>query len=469
LPLQPLFDRGAHLLSARKKMSVSKPQVAPFFSPDYYRRSEHALRVGLESVPAYRAWRERDPGERVPVDRRYAALPELTKKAMREGFPQGLVSRGRRVEEGLVRGEIEYVHTSGTTAERVTNLWNQSWWNASEAASWKLNAHTSHLDHRLREAELASALSVGFRSEADLSMQARTLGRLLFLNEKVSAREWNDGHCERMLRELEAFDPVVLEANPSLLARLSWWALDHGQRAHSPKVIVLTYEFPSRLHVQAIRAVFPSPVVSSFGSTESGYVFMQCEAGKLHQNVEFCRVDFDPLKEAHGGPHLGRILVTTFHNPWACVIRFDVGDLVRLDEEQRCACGRRDGYIASAIEGRVANATFSTAGRLVTTMALDDALAEIEGLRDYQLVQTAPQEYLLKVVARGDAGRVRSGCVDRLRALYGRNAGITIEAHLEEHEDIEPAASGKYRRSCASFAFEESDLFERDPVETKHA
>ena len=101
------------------------------FPPEYEKRSLEALETALGTAPLYRSWRELDPGPDTPLDQRYAALPELTKKAMRECFPQGLVPNGLRVEDGLTKGEIQYTFTSGTTEERVINLWNQRWWYAS--------------------------------------------------------------------------------------------------------------------------------------------------------------------------------------------------------------------------------------------------------------------------------------------------------------------------------------------------
>jgi phenylacetate-CoA ligase len=427
----------------------------PRFSREYDRRSRLALELALGSAPVYRPWRRFDPGGAASIDRRYAALPILTKRIMRESFPQGLVPEARDVAEGLARGEIEYVKTSGTTAEQVTNLWNQAWWNASEAASWKLNAHTAHLDETQPEAQLASARSVGFLSEQDLPVEARTLGRFLFLNEKATAREWADRHYERMLRELRGFRPVVLEANPSLLARLSWWALDRGEAAYDPAVILLTYELPSRAHLRSIQRVFSAPICSSFGATEVGYVFMQCEHGKLHQNVAFCRVDFQPLEPVHGGPDVGRILVTTFDNPWASVLRFDIGDLVRLDPTHTCPCGRDEGYILEAVEGRVANVTFTTDGRAVTTRQVDDSMGALDGVRDYQLIQASSAEYHLRLVTHADSHAVEGACREALRALYGRDAAVRTEIC----EDLEPAVSGKYRRTYAEQELDERSLF----------
>ena len=212
-------------------------------------------------------------------------------------------------------------------------------------------------------------------------MSYRTVGRRLFLSEKINLLQWQKRHYARMAEELASWKPAILEANPALLARLSWWALDEGVPLYAPDVIVFTYEFASKIHMAAIRRAFSSPLVSSYGTTETGFVLEQCEAGLLHQNLESCRIDFHPLKTEYGGPELGRILVTTFGNPWNAIVRFDVGDLIRLHPSGRCACGRDEGLIAEAVEGRVSNLTFTTAGGLVTTMALDDTLSLIPEIR----------------------------------------------------------------------------------------
>jgi phenylacetate-CoA ligase len=429
------------------------PQL--FFSETYWQRSRTALDLALETAPVYRSWQTCDPGKEAPIDARYQAMPELTKKDMRESFPQGLVPSGRRVEEGLASGEIEYVNTSGTTEEKVTNLWNQTWWNAAERASWKLNAHTAHLDGTQPEAQLTSALSVGVRSEQDLPMSARRLGRFLFLNEKVSPREWTDAHYARMLAELAEYRPEVLEANPSYLAHLAWWALAQGRQVYSPRVILFTYEFASALHVRDIRRVFQSPLVSSYGATEAGYVLMECEHGTLHQNTEFCRIDFEPLKPEYGGPELGRILVTTFQNPWTSLVRFDVGDLVRLDPRPACPCGRAEGLRVLAVEGRSANLTFTTGGRPITTKALDDQLARVAGARDYTLEQTAPRAYRLLLVASENPAAAASQAREVLEALYGPGAEVTVELQA----DLEPGPSGKYRRTRALFDYSVKGFF----------
>jgi phenylacetate-coenzyme A ligase PaaK-like adenylate-forming protein len=425
------------------------------YPAEFLKNSQEALETALGTAPLYKEWRAYDPGPGASLDARYDALPELTKKATREHFPQGMVPNYRSVEEGLAREEIEYTFTSGTTEERVINIWDQNWWDSSEAASWKLNSHTARLDYPQKEAKLASALNIGINCEEDLPMGHRIIGRKLFLNEKHSLIQWQPRHFARMAQELKSFQPTVLEANPSLLARLAFWALDEGIELYSPVVIIFTYEFPSQIHLAAIRRVFSSPFISSFGSTETGFVMEQCEAGLLHQNTGFCRIDFHPLKDRYGGPELGRILVTTFKNTWNSVVKFDVGDLIRLHPTGQCACGRNEGLIAKAVEGRITNVTFTTGGDLVTTMALDTRLAQIPEVRDYHLEQNSRTQYELQLMLTGSSAEVLNRIRQTLESLYGRDG----EYEIKVLPNLFPGPAGKFRRTQANFDFDQRGLF----------
>ncbi len=434
------------------------------FGPEYRRNSQEILETALGELQAYRSWRTFDPGAAYSIDERYAALPALTKRDIREHFPQGFVPAGRDYEKALRSGEIHVVSTSGSSdAVRVTNIWHQPWWDASERASWKLNSHAARLatGHQ-PEAILANARNVGVISdEADLPFEKRRLSRFLYLNEKTNPAAWPPRLMDRMVHELEIFQPVILEANPSLLARLCRYASANHKKVFQPALITFTYEYPSALHYKQIRRVFTSPTASSYGTTETGYVFMQCEAGKFHQNSESCRVDFQPLKSEHGGPQVGRILVTTFNNPWYYMLRFDVGDLARLDGGQKCACGRDSGLIASAIEGRLINATLTCDGRLVTLRTLDDAISRLDGLDEYRLEQPSPRTYVLYLATqRRGRGKMDKEARDILRRLYGKAADIT----LVHEEFLVPEDSGKYSLAKTLLPLDIKDYLDMPPV-----
>lgn len=429
----------------------------------YERRSLETLERALRDTPLYESWRSSDPGPGQDVDARYHSLPVLTKDDIRHHFPYGLVPRGLDLRAALASGEVSFVRTSGTSDEALDNIWNQSWWDASERASWRLNAVASRVATGThREAILASALSVGPRSEnGPIPRQSRMLGRFLFLNEFGTPAEWPAAHEKRMLEELADYQPAVLEANPSLLARLARFAWRTGAAVWVPPLIVLTYEFPSALQLRAIRRVFPSPIASSYGSTEAGYVFMECEHGRLHQNFESCRVDFAPLTRGTEFP-VGRIFATTFGNRWFPLVRFDMGDIVRLAQGP-CPCGRNFGMTLSSVEGRIKSLCVASDGAFVTHRKIDDALAQVDGLQEYQLVQEAPQRVRFDLIGEnGDGPRVARAAADIVHGLFGR--GVDIEAG--EVRVLLPERSGKFLLVRRDFPIEPERLTER--TETVH-
>src|SRR4030043_5977 len=231
------------------------------FSEEYYEKSLNTLNISLNSIPAYRKWQPYDPGPEFDVDTRYQSLPVLHKTQIREYFPDGLAPPERDVKRALENGEIGLAHTSGSSDISVTNIWNQEWWDASERASWKLNSIAREIATVTHpEAILANPLNVGMPSDNGyLSMEQRRLSRFLFLNEKTDPARWTPEHMDRMIEELEIFRPVVLEANPSFLARLCRYVIKYNKKIYQPGLIVFTYEYPTQFHYRQISQVFNAP------------------------------------------------------------------------------------------------------------------------------------------------------------------------------------------------------------------
>ena len=429
------------------------------FSEEYYQNSLHTLNTSLSSIPAYKRWQPYDPGPEFDIDTRYQSLPVLYKTQIRENFPEGLVPPDRDVKQALENGEIGLAHTSGSSDISATNIWNQEWWDASEHASWQLNSIAREITTGTHpEAILANPLNVGMPSDnGDLSMEGRSLSRFLFLNEKTDPSKWTPEHMDRMIKELDIFRPVILEANPSFLARLCRYAIKHNKKVYQPSLIVFTYEYPTRFHYRQISQVFDSPMASSYGSTETGYVFMQCEEGKFHHNTEFCRVDIQPLKQEYGDPDIGRIVVTTFNNPWYYMLRFDIRDLVRIDNSGECACGRNSGIVLSAIEGRAISLTLTCDGKPVTLRALDDAMGELTDIDEYRLDQVDSTRYILTLVSQNPArDNLTVNATDILRNVYGQKAEVSVKYA----DALSPEDSGKYSIARAVFPINVEDFLD---------
>ncbi len=338
---------------------------------------------------------------------------------------------------GFARGEIEIVTTSGTSEERVSVVWHQPWWDRSEREASKIHPVLARLfSAPHREAVLTSPLCAGNLCHVgEAPMAERIIGSLLFLNQSPDPTSWDAATIRRMADELRAFEPEIIEADPAYLALFCRGCLQAGLAPLPPQCIVLTYEYPSCLHVRDIAVCFPGvPVVSSYGSTETGHVFTQCAEGRFHQNTATCRVDMQPLD---GDASVGRILVTTLDNPWFTLLRYDVGDLGRITPHP-CPCGRTDGLTLTSIEGRGRDVTYTTTGRPVTLRELDNALAGVPSLDTYQIEQTGPARYVAHACGRNGAAAQLG---DLLHALYGAEADIEVR----QEAAIAPEQSGKFR------------------------
>ncbi len=391
------------------------------------------------------------------MDERFAALPALGKRELREHFPAGFVPRRRELVPGLAAGEVEFAHTSGSSEDRVTLVFNPAWWEASERAAWGLNRDAQLVaDGRHPEVVLASPRCVGPGfSPKPLTAAERTIGRHLYVNQKINPATWNARDIRRMAAEINDYEPQALEGDPAYLAAFARRVAELDIPLKQPRLIFLTYSFPSRIYRRQIREIFAAPQVSSYGSTETGHVFMECEAGRLHQNVEHCRVDLVPWLPRHGGPRRGHMLVTVFHNPWFVVLRFAIGDVARLDDRGPCPCGRRAGLTLAAIEGRVSGLTRDAAGNAVSEDDLDAVLAPIRGLTGWQLDLPAPARLQLRITA--EPGLARQACRQArevLRGIYGSAAKIEVAAgKMLQHEN-----SGKFRFVRPAFAVDPATL-----------
>ncbi len=428
----------------------------------YDRLSRDTLDEALARIPGYAAWRSFDPGPSVPIDQRYAALPILTKQELRDHFPLGFIPPGRDLPAGLNNGEVEYARTSGSTDDEVTLVFHAPWWEASEKAAWQLNDHARQIATGThREAVLASPRCVGpGYTERPLSMEERTLGRHLYLNQQINPATWTPADIRRMVEELNRYQPVVLEADAAYLAFFTRRVAELGFAVHQPQLVFLTYSFPSRVYRHQIRRVFTAPMVSSYGSTETGHVFMECEAGRLHQNTAHCRVDFQPWLPRYGGPTRGRMLVTVFHNPWFAVLRFDTGDVATLDTRGPCPCGRTEGLTLASIDGRTQDVTYSSDGRAITVEDLDVALAGIRTLTGWQLDLPEPMFLRLHILTERDAAEpTRKAAHEILEWIYGAEMRIEVAAV----PSLQPERSGKFRFARTAFPVDHARLWNTPP------
>jgi phenylacetate-CoA ligase len=390
----------------------------------------------VAEVPLYRD-RPEPPADPATVDRWLSQIPAVGKRELRKGFPKSLLRRDQDLHSAMQDEQVTLLATSGTTADRLQVIWEWSWWDPQEREAMRLNARIAQAMGReeFREAVLTTpACGAGTCHFGSQTMAERSIDGMLFFNESEDPTHWTEQDLERMLREWREFAPLGVEADPAYLALIARAALKRGVRLPSPEFVTLTYETTTRAMRRDIALALDAPLYQLYGATEAGVLFMECEHGRLHPNERHSHIDLEPLP---GRAPLARVLVTTLGRRWMPLLRYDIGDVVRVAESRDCACGlKSDGPVLERVEGRLADCS-EVNGETITPLMLDDAIHGALGasatLEQWQL--QGDTLYVVDPVSRDSAPR----------AALAAGALLARPLRGEHVSAIAPEASGKYR------------------------
>jgi phenylacetate-CoA ligase len=364
-------------------------------------------------------------------------LPAVGKAELRRGFPKSLLRRHQDLRAAMQGKQVTLLATSGTTADRLQVIWDWSWWDPQEREAMRLNARMAQAmrDAKYREAVLTTpACGPGVCHFGSQSMAERSIDGMLFLNESPDPTHWTDRDYARMFDEWREFAPSGVEADPAYLAMLAREAVRRTMRLPPPHYIALTYETTTRAMRRDIGRAFDAPLFQIYGATEAGVLFVECEHGRLHPNERHSHIDLVPVP---GSARLARVLVTTLGRAWMPLLRYDIGDVVRVAESRECPCGlASDGPLLERVEGRSSDCT-TVNGETVTPLMLDDAIHAALG----------PDATLEQWQVQGDVLLAVDPVSRHSAATAAQAVGALLKRPVrgERVSAIAPEGSGKYR------------------------
>src|SRR6185436_17020726 len=343
------------------------------YSRAHWRRVVDETRRMVAEVPLYRD-RPQPPADPAEVDAWIAQEPAVGKRELRRGFPKALVREHQDLNAAMRNELVTLLATSGTTSDRLQVIWEWSWWDPQEREAMRLNARIARTmgAGEYREAVLTTpACGAGVCHFGSQTLEERSIDGMLFFNESADPTHWTEQECDRMLGEWTHFAPRGVEADPAYLAIIARVAAKRGVRMPAPEFVTLTYETTTRAMRRDIGRTLESPLYQLYGATEAGVLFMECEHGRLHANERHGHIELVPLP---GSGRLARVLVTTLGREWMPLLRYDIGDIVRVAESRECACGLpSDGPLLERIEGRASDC-IEVNGETITPLMLDDAI-----------------------------------------------------------------------------------------------
>ncbi|MBI5768123.1 MAG: CoF synthetase [Verrucomicrobia bacterium] len=357
----------------------------------------------------------------------YREIPALSKREIVERGHQAFFADYAVIERGFAQKKYEYEHTGGTTQAPMTVVMEDGWWNAQTDRAYRASPILRQFTGRkYRKCVLAPVgCSSNLCPYEDHPFPHRYFDGVVYLNLSSDPFAFPDGEWDRIVLELQATQPEVIEGEPVYLSLLARAAQKRGVRVPSVKAVILTYGKASTQHGARIAEVFPAAQVDLYGSTEAGYLFVG-EAFKDDSRVIDANAFIELVPWRAGLRDVFQIYVTTRDREAMPLLRYHTGDIV-----QKFPTGFR-------LLGREGNLHFRADGSLVSPTDIDAALPAGFGCWHYSLVQTTETRWDFHYVA--DETADHPALEMALAGLLG--GGARVAAFRRKF--IAPAASGKF-------------------------
>lgn len=370
--------------------------TAPAFanSPDLL-ASELPSRVPAQLEQEIRRIYERSPlyGKRFPLHPDplhwacYREIPALSKKDIVTHGHEAFFEDYHVIQKGLDEKRYEYESTSGTTQGPMTVIMEDGWWNAQLARAYR--AHPLLAPYADRPHRKCILAPVGCSSNLcpyeDHPFPHRYFDGTVYLNLTSDPFVFPETEWDRIVTELQAVQPEVLEGEPIYLALLARAVLRRKVSISSIRAVILTYGKASLVHARRIAEAFPAPQIDLYGSTEAGYLFIG-EAFKDDSRA----IDGNAFVELVPYRGLGDVFqlhVTTRDREAMPLLRYHTGDVVR-----RLPTGYR-------VLGREGGLHFRADGSIVSPTEIDAVIPADFQCWHYCLSQSGETRWNFEYVA----------------------------------------------------------------------
>ncbi|MER7044070.1 phenylacetate--CoA ligase family protein [Streptomyces jumonjinensis] len=349
------------------------------------------------------------------------------------------VLRGRPLEElladGARPGDLPTFRTSGSTGRRVTVVHDR-------------HSHDYHMACCVRR-----FLATGRYLPTDRLSHIRPFAPPSRGFEKAGLFRRHVLLTDRPMTEIKA---ALLAARPQVLIgypvhlRALLRALTPAELARLRGTLKLVMT-ESELLVDAHRALFErefgAPVHDEYSAFEVLNIAYDCAHGRAHLAedrllVEILGADGRPVPDGEEG----RVTVTAFMERAMPLIRYDLGDVGRIDP-RRCPCGRRFRTLRLTA-GRVNDAVLLPSGRQLYPDAFLHLAATFPGVDECGVHQDATGAVRLSVVPSepGDPSPdAWAGLRDRVHERVIALAGCDFPLEVVRVDRVEITAGGKGR------------------------
>lgn len=273
----------------------------------------------------------------------------------------------------------------------------------------------------------------------------RQLRDHLFRSRLLPAFDMGEASLDRYCATLQAVRPRIVFGYPSAIALIAEHAAARRIALNDlgVNVVFVTAEQLYPHQREAISNAFGCPVANGYGARDAGFIAHECPHGRLHITAEDILVE---IVDAQGMPlplgQSGEIVTTHLRNVGYPLLRYRTGDLGRIDPAP-CPCGRGLPVLA-AVEGRSTDFLLTKDGRKVHALALIYVLREMQGIREFQIVQTGIERIEVRIDPH-PSNAAEAQLIDKTILAGFRKVLGNVDVTIQRQSPIPRPASGKFR------------------------
>lgn len=242
-------------------------------------------------------------------------------------------------------------------------------------------------------------------------------------------------------RSLNAYQPEFIVGFPSSIFTICEIADSKGLRIKKPvNVFFSTSENLTPKYREVISRVLGCKIADHYSASEGAPIILECTANSLHLNplsgiIEVLDENLLPVRE-------GELIVTSFTSHGTPLIRYRVGDIIKLaPEEKTCVCGSSFPLIES-IEGRSSDYIYSHEKGKVNQVNIGNSAKGIDGIICFQVIQNH-KDSLNVLIVKNDS--FDSNSENSFMLALRQRVGNTIHIEINYVDDIPREESGKFR------------------------
>ena len=382
-------------------------------------------------------------------------LPPTSKPEIMANFDRVVTDRDitmRRIDEftlntdnigRMIDGKYLIFKTSGSTGNPAVVLYDKQCIDVSSAiAALRTFARREDLRRFMKHGKRTAGVfaDYGFYLACGMSryLQLKMPRKQTKITVDVNAPE------ERIVRELNGFQPAMLSGYPSNLSLLA----DIPELNIRPDVVITGGELLTDDVRTKLSERFGCYVQTHYSCTEAGEIACECSEHHLHINEDWVIVEpvdknNDPVES---GERSDKVLITNLANYIQPFIRYELTDRIILHGEQ-CRCGRQNRWLE--IEGRTDD-ILSFGDVNIAPMSLYKILEEVKPIRRFQLVQRSENRLELRMISDDP----ETAFADAKRGLLGyfEERGLhDIEIYLSDKTPEAHRVSGKFKHIYKDF------------------